>query len=74
MDEFKKEDKYLVLKLSDIDETLDTIDKLELEVFTENIANKRMDKGKERIPKYIVVKDDEPYAEQVWELIRKGCS
>ena len=56
MSDFQLEDRYLVLKRSDISNYLNGIDKLELECFAEDIANGRMDDGRERDPRYVLVK------------------
>jgi hypothetical protein len=69
MYDFEREDRYLVLKRSDIEKYLDDIDKLELEVLAENIANKRMDDGRERLLKCVVVEHDWPEYEPTWAAI-----
>ncbi len=70
MTEFKRENKYLVLKHDDIELYLKKRDKTDLDIMLLGIAQGRMDDGKEP-NRYVVVNEDEPYAEQVWKLIEK---
>ena len=70
MKEFKREIKYLVLKWDDIDKYLTRIERENLLVVCKKIEIYRSFDGKEE-NNYVVVNEDEPYAEQVWELIRK---
>lgn len=66
--EFKKEDKYLVLKWADIDSCLTEFQQEELGVICRVVNTKRAMRGKKR-NSYIVVNKDEPYAEVVWKLV-----
>ena len=74
---FKRDDRYLVLKYSDIEKYLDDdMDRLELEVFAEKIANGRMEDGRERLLKCVVVEHDWPEYEPTWKAIEDrvtGC-
>ena len=68
---FERLNKYLVLKLDDIRQFLSPQAKLSLEAICEEIGNKRKEAGKkENI--YVVVNEDETYAELVWQLIKSG--
>ena len=68
MKEFKRETKYLVLKQVDIKEYLGDFQKEELDWCTKSIQSRRKTEGK-KINSYVVVNQDEPYAEVVWKLI-----
>ena len=70
MAEFKRENKYLVLKWGDIEKCLGEVDKKLLEEMCNCITANRHYYGK-KDNFYVVVNEDEPYAEQVWELIKK---
>lgn len=71
MKEFKRESKYLVVKLGDIEEYLIPPDKEALDEMLKMIRAYRVSEGKPKTNSYVVVNEDEPYAEQVWELIQK---
>ena len=66
---FKRENKFLVLKSEDIEKYLDSYLKGHLESITAVIEESREEVGK-KTNSYIVVNEDEPYAEQVWALIQ----
>lgn len=70
MEEFKRENKYLVLKHGDIELYLTKRDKADLNIMLLGIAKGRIDMGK-KPNHYVVVNEDEPYAEQVWQLIQE---
>jgi len=66
---FKREEKYLVLKLEGIDKLPDQM--LEnLKAVLSYIESLRRAQGK-KDNSYIVVNEDEPYAEAVWKLIQE---
>jgi len=66
--EFKREEKYLVLKLDDIDRLPDQM--LEsLKAILSYIGSLRRAQGK-KDNSYVVVNEDESYAEAVWKLIQ----
>ena len=70
MKEFKRENKYLVVKQSDIEKYLTKDDKTDLDILLLGVVVGRKREGK--LPNhYVVVNEDEPYAEQVWQLIQK---
>ena len=69
--EFKRRDKYLVLKWEDIYTLLKDSLKEELLYACEEISRKRHKQGK-KDNRYVVVNEDEPYAEIVWKLIEMG--
>ncbi len=71
MTEFKQEGKYLVLKWEDIEKCLGEVDKKLLEEMCNCIAANRHYYGK-KDNFYVVVNEDEPYAEQVWKLIEQS--
>ena len=62
----KKENKFLVVKWEWLAENLNATER--------TILKHLLDKGIEGKPEhsYYVVNEDEPYAEKVWELIKKG--
>lgn len=66
--EFKRENKYLVLKWADI-EYLDYWKMEQLKSIVNWIRFRRKEEGKKE-NSYVVVNEDEPYAEKVWELIK----
>jgi len=79
MTEFKKEDKFLVVKLDDINQFFagvcgdsTTLSKEEKErIFSEvldGITTMRKAQGK-KDNKYLIVNQDEPYADLLWEMI-----
>jgi len=73
----KKEDKYLVIKLEELDNFFSQFTK---GIFTTDEEKKIMDKvtWKEVVDavsndnKYIVCNQDEPYADLVWKIILMG--
>ena len=65
---FKRENKFLVLKSEDIEKYLDSYLKDQLDSVTAVIEDSRKEVGK-KTNSYIVVNEDEPYAEVVWKLI-----
>ena len=65
---FKREDKYLVLKLDDLSKYLDPEDREKLDALVMTIGWGRGADGK-KDNTYVVVNEDEPYAEIVWKLI-----
>ena len=70
--EFKRDyDKYLVLKWDDIRAFLSDRDCYSLDDLCKHIDKCRAVIGKTP-NSYVVVNEDEPYAEQVWELIKQG--
>lgn len=68
---FKREIKYEVIKLKDIEKYLIPMLKQELQVIIETIQEGRKADGKARCNRYVVVNEDESYAEDVWMLIEK---
>ena len=69
MTEFKRENKYEVFKLEDIDKYLTDSQKIELAVINKFIREGRQIDGKVPCNRYIVVNQDEPYSETIWKLI-----
>jgi len=73
----KKEDKYLVIKLKDLDNYFNQYTK---GVFTTEDEQNIIDTltwnevlhDLQNDNKYIVCNQDEPYAEEVWQIILKG--
>lgn len=65
---FKRENKYLVLKWDDIRTFLHPNDGEKLEEILEVIGGGRKEEDK-KDNTYVVVSEDEPYAEIVWKLI-----
>jgi len=70
MKEFNRENKYLVLKHDDIEKYLSKNDKLELDIILLGIAVGRKNDGKQP-NHYVVVNEDEPYSEKVWQFIQR---
>ncbi len=68
--EFKRENKYLVLKWDDIRKYLSLEDESCLNSVVESIDRKRSLDGKKN-NSYVVVNEEEPYAEKVWDLIKE---
>jgi lipase chaperone LimK len=72
----KKEQKYLVVKQADITDFFEKSGihkryKISFELALGGIQAMRRKLGK-KDNKYIVVNQDEPYAEQVWQLVLEG--
>ena len=68
MTEFKREQKYLVIKLADLQKYASNMIP-ELNKILSLIRLGREREGK-RDSNYVVVNEDEPYAETVWALIK----
>lgn len=64
----QKEEKYLVLKLADIENYLSQRHKELLNECCDEIRLARLMVGK-KSNHYIVVNEEEPYAEKVWDLV-----
>lgn len=67
---FKRYNKYIVLKIADINQYLTEDERLTLHNLSWKIQNARAAIGKEP-NSYVVVNQDMPYANKVWELIQK---
>ena len=63
--------KYLVLKQADINKYLSIEQRNALEYVVRFIANQRKADGLKHNT-YVVVNEDEPYAEKVWQLIEES--
>lgn len=73
---FKREMKYLVLKWDDIDKYLlpkdgDLLDMRETLMWIVETVDARRKAANKALNNYVVVNEDEPYAEQVWKLIQE---
>jgi hypothetical protein len=73
----KEEHKYLVIKQSDLDDYfgygLQPMPRWKLKLFEDFKAMlKELNAGRIKPNKYIVCNQDEPYAEEVWQLILDG--
>lgn len=66
--ERRKEEKYLVLKLEDIGKYLNETEKHHLSDICDTINVGRFLDGKAS-NHYVVINEDEPYSEKVWDLI-----
>jgi hypothetical protein len=64
----EKEEKYLVLKLDDIEKYLSPLAKEQLNHICSRIGLGRTNDGK-KDNHYVVVNESEPYAEKVWDMI-----
>lgn len=67
--EFKRGQKYFVLKIDDINKYLKKKEQEQLHSLAKIIQLCRLDDGK-KSNTYVVVNESETYAEQVWELIK----
>lgn len=70
--EFKRELKYEVTKLDDIEKYLTERDQAAYSRLIRAIQDGRVADGKVACPDYVVVNEVEDYAEQVWALIEDG--
>ena len=68
--EFKRENKYLVLKWDDINKYLDINERDWIDRVVYLLNSRRYHDGKNNNT-YVVVNEDEPYAEKVWSLIEE---
>lgn len=66
---FEREDKFIVMKRSDCAEYLTPLERTKLGEMLESIKLCRKHDGKNPQNCYVVVNEDEPYAEIVWKLI-----
>ena len=66
---FKREIKYEVLKLDDLHKFLSPEEGGDLENIIHRVQEGRRAEGKKPCNSYVVVNEDEPYAEIVWGLI-----
>jgi len=69
--EFKRYNKYEIMKLQDIKLYLSPIQRHNLMEIIETIQLGRKAVGKRPCNNYVVVNEDQPYAEQVWALIKE---
>jgi len=70
---FERKEKYVVLKIDDVNEYLTSHYQTALRSICAIIEDGRRQDGK-KSNYYVVVNQDEPYAEQVWKLIEVGES
>ena len=70
MSNFKQEDRYLILKRKDIDDSLLDEDKARLHALATKVCDWRTMNGKQNIEGVVVEKDWEPIYSQVWNAIR----
>jgi len=69
--EFKRYEKYAVFKFADVQKYLSPSQLMALTNISMTIDQARLKDGKVNHG-YVVVSDDEPYAEEVWKLIEKN--
>jgi hypothetical protein len=76
IEEFKRENKYLVIKWADLRKylTQDVFVKFDIITYICDVVNEGRHKEGKKDNTYVVVNEDEPYAEDVWMLIEKGKS
>ncbi len=67
---FEREKKYIVIKIQDLHLYADDV-LWKLDDVLKRIEYGREKDGRDKDPKYVVVNEDEPYAEQVWALIKE---
>jgi len=70
---FQRYTKYLVLKIEDINNLLSRRESDKLLKLSKLILQRRKELGKEQNT-YVVVNENEPYAELVWRLIELGVT
>ncbi len=68
----EKEDKFIVIKRSDLRRLHPSSRAMFCEIIDEINQHRAMVQGKFDKPKYYVVNQDEPYADKVWEVIEQG--
>lgn len=68
---FKRENRYLVLRWSDIEKYLEYWQELELDRMVSIIRNGREHDGKDPDPKFVCIKDTYPEYEYVWKCIEE---
>jgi uncharacterized protein YaaQ len=64
--------KFTVLKNEDIKKHLTEVQKDELDSIIETIENGRLGEGKRRGNTYIVINTDEPYVQEVIEIMKRN--
>ena len=70
-EEFKRENKYLVIKWADLRKYLNERQSQNLQEIIAKVGIGRAQDDKDD-HSYVVVNQDEPYAEKVWELVKEG--
>jgi len=70
-EEFKKERKFVVLNIRDLNKYLDDNDLRSLSNICAKVTKGRHGDGKPE-NNYIVCNEDEPYAEKIWQEIANG--
>lgn len=71
MNDFKVEQKWVVFNNKDINRYLDENEQRSLSHFYQKVYNGRMKEGKP-INSYIVCNEDEPYSNEIWEVLKNG--
>ena len=66
---FQRYGKYEVMKIDDVLKYLPEIQAFELRRMINTIQRGRESEGKPACNRYVVVNEDQPYAEVVWKLI-----
>lgn len=64
--------KFTVLKNEDIEKHLTEVQKNDLVSIIETIANGRIGEGKHRSNTYIVINTDEPYVQEIIEIMKRN--
>ena len=72
MKQFERIEKYEVIKLDDIEKYLTSAQKLQLEQIVGTIQKGRGDDGKQECNRYVIVNEEELYANIVWGLVEMG--
>ena len=68
---FKRENRYLVLRWSDINEYLSPSWQSDLECIVHIVGTGRLKDGKDPNPKFVCIKDTYPEYEMVWKAIEE---
>ena len=66
-----KEGTHFVIKKEDTMQYLNPLEKVALRGIISSIASGRLDNGK-KLNEYLVVNTDEPYADEIREVIKRG--
>lgn len=66
---FRRYIKYEVMKIDDIDKYLSNDQKAALDDIIDTLQKRRVADGKPACNRYVLVNEDQPYAEIVWKLI-----
>lgn len=76
MNEIKKEQKFMgiIIPMKDMDEFFDENpeDLKKLNIIDSHYQGFRVVRGRTPLNRYIIINQDEPYAEKVWDIVLEG--